>query len=369
MDIATLLAPISTEHPSGADLSFSPDIDAIQEMRREDDPTLDQGAWVAALKSADWGGVVRSCESILATKSKDLRVVGWLVDAWARLHGFDGLADGLELTAGLIDSGWDRLHPLADAGDQEQRIGNLRWLSTRVEQLASTIPLVSHGSRRTTVAAINGARARRLASLAGAGAAVTNAPQPVEGSPAEPALTLETVWRDVNASGREAARARRAQVTRTRTALARVQVAVDARLQEDAPSFVAPRAALDKVLDELSRLERECGFEAAMTAQAQTADADPGIRGQLVPAAPASNGAAGVPGGIETRAQALQQLRLVADFFRATEPHSPVAYLADKAVLWSEMPLHEWLRAVVKDGVSLAHLEELLGVDKPEAAA
>ena len=26
------------------------------------------------------------------------------------------------------------------------------------------------------------------------------------------------------------------------------------------------------------------------------------------------------------------------------------------------MPLHEWLRSVVKDGASLGHIEELLGV-------
>ena len=36
-------------------------------------------------------------------------------------------------------------------------------------------------------------------------------------------------------------------------------------------------------------------------------------------------------GPLQTRAQALHQLRTVADFFRRTEPHSPVAYLADKA--------------------------------------
>jgi len=63
-----------------------------------------------------------------------------------------------------------------------------------------------------------------------------------------------------------------------------------------------------------------------------------------------------------TRAQALAQLRLIADFFRSTEPHSPVAYLAMKAASWGEMPLHEWLRTVVRDPVQSAQLDELLGV-------
>ena len=38
------------------------------------------------------------------------------------------------------------------------------------------------------------------------------------------------------------------------------------------------------------------------------------------------------------------------------------AYLADKAAHWGEQPLHVWLRSVVKDDASFAHIEEMLGV-------
>lgn len=356
MDIAPLLAPVNADTPGGVDLSFSPEVDAIQEMRREDDPTLDQGEWVAELKSADWPGVARTCEALLTSKSKDLRVAGWLADAWARLRGFEGLADGLDLTAGLVERYWDQLHPLPEDGDQEQRIGNLRWLSARVEQLVPTIALVTHGARKSSLADIAGARAKRLAGNASQN--VSSQPDP-NAPPAEPVLTLEMVWRDVTSAGREAARARRAHVTRARAALAQLQASVDARLGDDAPSFVAPRGALEKTIDELARLERECNFTDAPTTDAAAAASDDAAT-PPTGAAPAPR----APGRIDNRAQALEQLRLVAAFFRATEPHSPVAYLADKAVRWSEMPLHEWLRAVLKDGGSLSHLEELLGVDK-----
>ena len=67
-------------------------------------------------------------------------------------------------------------------------------------------------------------------------------------------------------------------------------------------------------------------------------------------------------GPIAHRAQALQQLQQVADFFHRTEPHSPVSYLANRAVQWGNMPLHEWLRTVIKDGGTLAQVEELLGM-------
>jgi type VI secretion system protein ImpA len=68
---------------------------------------------------------------------------------------------------------------------------------------------------------------------------------------------------------------------------------------------------------------------------------------------------------IRGRAQALAQLRRVAAYFRRTEPHSPVAYLAEKAASWGEMPLHQWLRAVLRDNGALLHVEELLGVAPP----
>ena len=38
-------------------------------------------------------------------------------------------------------------------------------------------------------------------------------------------------------------------------------------------------------------------------------------------------------------------------------------YLAEKAAKWGELPLHEWLRAVVKDPAQIAQLDELLGAN------
>jgi type VI secretion system protein ImpA len=41
-----------------------------------------------------------------------------------------------------------------------------------------------------------------------------------------------------------------------------------------------------------------------------------------------------------------------------------VAYLAEKAARWGEMPLHVWLRRVIKDEAMLNQLEEMLDVDQ-----
>ena len=71
-----------------------------------------------------------------------------------------------------------------------------------------------------------------------------------------------------------------------------------------------------------------------------------------------------VTGAILSREQAISQLQEIAVFFRRSEPHSPVAYLADKAARWGSMSLHEWLRNVVRDDAALSHVEELLGVER-----
>ena len=75
------MAELLNPQPTGPDLSFSPEFDQIAELRRFDDPTLDQGEWVRDIKSADWHGVARLCSDLLSTRTKDLRLAGWMTEA------------------------------------------------------------------------------------------------------------------------------------------------------------------------------------------------------------------------------------------------------------------------------------------------
>jgi type VI secretion system protein ImpA len=125
--------------------------------------------------------------------------------------------------------------------------------------------------------------------------------------------------------------------------LCELERVVDRRLGAEGPGFSAAKDALQAVITAIAPL----GGPAAMSSGGESTL---GGSAQTV-----------LGGPVQNRAQALSQLRLVADFFRRTEPHSPVAYLADKAASWGDMPLHVWLRAVVKDPGAIAGLEELLG--------
>jgi type VI secretion system protein ImpA len=72
---------------------------------------------------------------------------------------------------------------------------------------------------------------------------------------------------------------------------------------------------------------------------------------------------------LRDRAQALAQLQAVAGFFRRTEPHSPVAYLVERAVRWASMPLEDWLSDVIGGETALYTIKSQLGIRDPEESS
>lgn len=355
MEIEALLAPISEASPSGEDMSFSIEFDQIAEMRREDDPTLDQGEWVTTLKVADWPGVAHSCAALLGQRTKDLRLAMWLTESWALTRGYAGLDEGLQLCTQLCARYWDTLHPQADGGDQEERIGNMGWLLQRVVALAPALP-VTKGRQGASYS---------LRDLAAARQAPSGHERPHDDAnrAASDKVTLDQFNRALKETPAQVLMGFVNAAHQAQAQLLAWQNVVDTHLGADGPGFVQAKEALAQVVHELDRLARESGALHAPvddTSQEGTSTAQPD---DALDAGQSSGGGHTSGGPLRTRAQALQQLRDVANFFRRTEPHSPVAYLADKAVTWGEMPLHEWLRKVVKDPASMSHLQELLGLE------
>jgi type VI secretion system protein ImpA len=363
MELEALLAPISDASPCGEDMSFSAEFDQIAEMRRQDDPTLDQGEWVTSLKVADWPGVVEACTQLLRTRTKDLRLAMWLTEAQSLTQGYMGMAQGLHLCLSLCEQHWGGLHPQADGGDAEERIGNIGWLLNRVVALSNALPFTKGRQQGAAYSLRDLATARHLAAQAG---------RDGDGSAARASgdhVTVEQFQRALKETPAAHLLDKLQAARQCQAHLLAWQTVVDSHLGADGPGFVQAKEAMASAIHEIERLGRECGalFDAgASTAatpgqQSDDADVTDGASGSDQDRAPHAHAAAGGPP--RTRAQALQQLREVAGFFRRTEPHSPVAYLAEKAVKWGEMPLHEWLRKVIKDQGSMSHLEELLGLD------
>jgi type VI secretion system protein ImpA len=330
-----LLKPISDAQPSGIDLAFSPELDAITLARKFDDPSLDQGEWLTDLKEADWDFVVKRCAALLEQKSKDLRLAVWLAEAGAKKYRMRGLGEGLRVLAGLLAQYWDQgLYPEADGGDHEQRIGNLSWILARVPSLLREMPVTDGNGSRYCLVDFEMARK----------------------NPANPDLKLTDLENAKRANSAKFRAEFAADAQYCMDALLELEKAADERLGQDSPGFSAAREAVET----MQHLMPSSAAAAAAPAQTyETLSNDQGMPHMPPPPPP------GPPGAINTRADAIGQLRAVAEFFRRTEPHSPVSYFADKAANAGEQDLHEWLRSVVKDPGSLSHIEELLGV-KPQ---
>jgi type VI secretion system protein ImpA len=344
LNLDKLLAPVSDARPCGEDLAFSSEIDAIVRARQADDPSIEQGAWVTDLKEADWKFVGKQCAQLIEKRSKDLQLAVWLAEAEARTGGLRGLADSLILVASLCDHYWDGLYPLPDEDGHERRIGNLAWMASRIAPLLREIPLTEgqsgqpgHALRDFDVARMHGGD--ELTRLETAKARSASA-------------FYETLLRDCeHCAG----------------ALERIEHSVDQRLGVDGPSFSAAKSGLQSLVLFAKPMVSEAkeGTAAAAGRPAAGAAAQAASASASATATASAPVSAGAGGPLQSRAQALAQLREVAEFFRRTEPHSPVAYLAEKAAHWGEQPLHVWLRSVVKDDASFAHIEEMLGVAPP----
>jgi type VI secretion system protein ImpA len=345
-----LLEPISPDSPAGEDITFSVEVDAINKARQFDDPTLDQGEWVTDVKEADWDFVFDKCLSLLGNKTKDLRISAWLIESAAKTRQFEGMAAGFELLSSLCERYWDVIHPLMEGQDTEQRVGNIAWLVTRSVQLVKEIPLTE--GRGTQYSWTDFEAARTRANNAAKAGETTAEP---DGQPTM--AMLESARRKSSKAFYETLIG---TAVHCQKMLKELEQTLDTRLGNAGPSFTPLKESLETVINTAQRYGADVGLKSTTTDKTESAVDDAAL------AAVAQNSTHAIAGPIKNRDQALEQLRKVAEFFRSTEPHSPVAYLADKAATWGDLPLHTWLKTVVKDPGSLAFIEEMLGVKSVE---
>ncbi len=139
-----ILNPIPGENPGGADLRYDPLYDKIKEARREDED-LEQGDWKRELKVADWPLTAKLCEEALATRSKDLQLAAWLMEATIKLRGFPGMIESLVFLEELTSTFWDHLYPELEDGDSEFRATPLEWIAAHSILLCRNISLTKDG--------------------------------------------------------------------------------------------------------------------------------------------------------------------------------------------------------------------------------
>jgi len=353
VEIASLLAPISAEHPAGESLLYDAVYDQLKDAARGGGRSQLDADEVAP---PDWKGLLQLASTTLATRSKDLQIAAWLTEALTQTHGFPGLRDGLRTLRGLLDTFWDTLHPQIEDGDLEFRAGRLSYLNDSSagaarESLAAsiaTIPLTDPAGG----AAYGYADWRESREVENLG---RQDPEKYQAALAAGRLAGEQWDRAVAAGKRAFYEPLYADANEALEECDRLQQAVGERFGRAAPSVLNVRKAIEDCRDLVWRIvEEKRRLEPDAVAEGAAAEA-----GSPVPSGQPSGP---LPLEPRDRADAVRRLAAVATFFKRTEPHSPVSYLVQKAMRWAEMPLEAWLQEVVSDETAMARVREMLGI-------
>jgi type VI secretion system protein ImpA len=345
LDLEALLAPIEGDNPAGAALRYAGDYDEIKSLL----PKPDRDAFEASGQEGQWPKLVQVTSQKLRQKSKDLTIAAWLTEGLVHQHGFPGLRDGLLLIQGLCERFWDNVYPLADDGDLEVRAAPLQALLERNAPLwLGEIPLAKANIKQADSdeqipVTYNLWHAIVIGQL--------EDKKPLQGPMEDASAKSPTDFlQDLHSDIEEA-----------EAALAALNDLLNEKFGSAAPSTVAAAEILAKCKSRIASvlLKRGVRLGAAVDESAEAASNGDGTH-----AGGYSHGSNGARSGpIDNRDDALQRLREVADFFRRTEPHSPVPYLIQRAINWSRMSFEQLLVELVKDENARLQINSTLGLD------
>src|SRR5690606_5131890 len=114
-DVEALLRELSTDAPSGEDLSYDP---AYLELGRlmQGKPEQQIGDTIVEAEEPNWRDIEKQAAALL-NRTRDLRIMVNLTTAMMQNHGPQGLRDGLSLISESLARHWDSLYPQLDPDD------------------------------------------------------------------------------------------------------------------------------------------------------------------------------------------------------------------------------------------------------------
>ena len=358
IDVEAILQPIAGGNPAGKDVRDGKDCDVLKEARRQEE-VLSQGDWQRDVKVADWPKAIQIATKILTEQSKDLQVATWLVEALIKRHGFAGLRDGLKILRGLHANFWDGLYPVVEDGDLEYRSGKLDALNNLLPFAVNNTPLV-RASDGTPYSYVHWKESQDIENLRRGAASDSEKRRQLDEALKEGKLESEKFDKAVAATPLTHCSALLDQLSNCWDAYEQLDQILDEKYGEAAPSLRAVKEAVGECRSLMNNIVKKKGGVGLDIMETPASGAEEAkVAGATAPVGAFS-------GGMEPRdrSEALRRLASVAEFFRKTEPHSPISYLVQRAARWGEMPLDEWLREVIKDDSVLGGVRETLGIKK-----
>ncbi|HKS41833.1 MAG TPA: type VI secretion system protein TssA, partial [Blastocatellia bacterium] len=350
----------SDENPAGENLQYSGVHDEIREARRADDD-LEQGDWKRDLKIADWRQVFTLSTEALTDKTKDLQICAWLAEALVKLHGLSGLRDSLKIMRGLHEQFWDTIYPEIDEGDLDARANALAFMDRQTAIAIKDVQVTSTGNGANfsytqyedskqfdipeDLSALSSEQIERIDAMKA---------QIAE----ERRLTTDDWAKAKKATRRAFFEELYALLDECWAEYQSLDQVMDEKFGRQTPGLGDLRKTLDVIRSLIGNIVKEKHISEPYPDELEqniSSESDGDESG-------AGYNTTGTNGSIRARQDAFRRLSEVADYFRVTEPHSPVAYLVERAIRWGQMPLESWLEDVIKDGGVLGQLRETLGL-------
>ncbi|SMF29889.1 type VI secretion system protein ImpA [Alteromonadaceae bacterium Bs31] len=303
-----------------------------------------------------WRAITTLAPEILANYSKDLEIASWYTEALLRSSGFQGLRDGFAIIHGLIEAYWENLYPMPDEDGIETRVACIAGLN-------------GEGAEGVLVAPIRKAKI-------------------TEGSSVGP-FTFWEYQQALEAQKLPDEKARNAKKDKLGFDISNIETAVSEsstdyfiNLRDDLNEAILLYKKTGQMLDEhcgaydapptrtiIEVLDECLGAVNHLAKHKFPVEVEEAEDGAEQPGEADSAGEQStkrVQGPVANREDAFKQLVEIADFFRRTEPHSPVSYVLEKAVKWGNMPLTALMQELIPDSSSRNHYSELTGVISDE---
>ena len=314
----------------------------------------------------------------LTEKSKDLEVICYLIETLVRLHGFSGLNAGFRLCRLLVERYWDDLFPLPDIDGVATRTAPLMGLNGEGTEGTLIIPVLNvpltNSDSIGPLACCHYDQAVALESIADAKTKSRRIDQgitslktfleAVADTPNEFYLDLELNLRTGleefqrlrdhldTLCGKHAPHSSRIKNALTHCHEVVLRVAGD-RIKLAATPVESPDSS--KILPHGSLLA---------TCESACLEPDDELDELEIAGSPPYGLAQGIP----SRDHALLLLEAIADYFRKTEPLSPIAYTLEQAVRWGRMSLPELLTELIPDGHAREYYYRMVGIQVDTSA-
>jgi len=359
IDIERLISPISEDNHGGEvmrdDVTPHSTYYRLKDLRtkaRNQERRMLTDTEELAFDTTDWKVLYEEVPEILETRSKDLELLAWYIEAATRINGFAGLTQGFDMATALIEGCWDALYPLPDEDGVSTRLAPIIGLNGFESEGSLIMPIL--GVPFTQPDGTNTVYATWQYEQAAEVDMITD-PAKKEEKIASGALALSTIQQAIAESQPEFIEGAYSDLLSAIEAYKRLQTAIDNASPDDPQPTTYITATLQRCEDVFRYLAQHVIDRVTQTDEELEDDADEASSDAGKTSSEASS-------SVDDRQQALKQLRLTAQYFRKSEPHSPVSYLIEQAIAWSQKSLPDLLQELITDDSARQDYCRLTGI-------